>query len=152
MPVDKLLDPTGAAGTLIAILVGSLIAMIAVLLLGLWYFHRDPVRRIKLHAPSGNERDRWIRRIDAVVARHLDSADEQARELHIELAAELRSILSERAGMDVRSWQPSQLRRVDSFEKAADAISSWEEPSFAPYARADIPQARERAVEAVLSW
>ncbi|MDP9806492.1 hypothetical protein J2S70_001074 [Trueperella bonasi] len=152
MPVDKLIDPTGASGTLIAILVGSLVAMSVILLVGMWYFHRDPVRRMKLHAPSGNERDRWIRRIDDVVARHWHSADEQARELHIELAAELRAILSERAGMDVRAWQPSHLRRVGAFEKAADAISSWEEPSFAPYARADIPRARDRAVEAVLAW
>lgn len=152
MPVDKLFDPAGPSGTLIAILAGAAVALVVVLLFGLWYYHRVPVREVKLQPVTGSDRERWIQRIDDVVARHADSADEQARELHIDLAAELRAILSERAGMDVRSWQPSHLRQVRSFEKAADAISSWEAPSFAAYARGDIPTARDTAVEAVLAW
>jgi len=152
VPVDKLFDPTGPSTTFIVILAGSLIALAAVVLLGLWYYHREPVREVKLQPITGNDRERWVQRIDDVVARHADGADEQARELHIELAGELREILGERAGMDVRSWQPSHLRKVDTFERAADAISSWEAPSFAPYARGDIPKARDRAVEAVLAW
>lgn len=152
MPVDKLLDPTGPSAFLIAILVASLIAMLVAIVFALWFYHYQPIRAIKLQPVRMSDRERWVQRIDVVVARHIDSADEQARELHIDLAAELRNILGERAGMDLRSWQPSHLRRVATFENAADAIRSWEEPSFAPYAHGDIPKARDRAVEAVLSW
>lgn len=152
MPVDKLFDPVGASPLIIAIFAAALISLIAVLLLGLWYYHRPPVREMTLEPVRVSDRERWIQQIDDVVARHVDSADEQSRELHIELAAVLREILSERAGMNVRSWQPSHLREVRSFESAADAISSWEQPSFAPYAKGDVPKARERAVEAVLAW
>ncbi|VEI13492.1 hypothetical protein [Trueperella bialowiezensis] len=152
MPADKLIDPAGPTTALIAIAIGAVVGLIIVVAFGLWFVSRVPVKKIKLAPVKRSQREEWIARIDAVVARHADSADEQARALHIELAAELRAILSERAGMDLSSWQPSQLSKVPALSKAAEAIGSWEEPSFAAYARADIPKARDRAVEAVLAW
>ncbi|QOR47878.1 hypothetical protein INS90_00755 [Trueperella pecoris] len=153
--LDRLIAP-GGAPLLWWVVFGSCLLILALAIaFAFWLKDYSPTPKVRVTPVRVTDRERWVARIDDVVARHLAAGigpGDQARALHLELAAELRAILGERSSIDVASWQVSKLRQVREFRQAADVIASWEAPSFAPYARADILAARERAVKAVLAW
>lgn len=150
--MDKLIDPSGVALAWWFVLGGVLAAMALVIIFAFWIWSYQRVRRVKVAPIKASDQERWVARIDAIVARHEAPGEEHVRALHLELAAELRAILGERAKKDLASWQVSQLRRVPEFREVAGVIDSWERPSFSANCQADIHAARERAVQAVLAW
>lgn len=150
MPSDRLLDPL-APNVWLYVAAGALLVLLLVWIA--WSIWRSQKRKksIDLQPVTAMQREDWERRVREIVANYSGS-DEQARMLHLVLAAALREMLSERAGRDVTSWTAAELRQVPQFAHAADVIESWEEPSFAPYAKSNVELAQERALEVVRQW
>ncbi|QOQ39572.1 hypothetical protein [Trueperella pecoris] len=151
--LDQLIAPSSVPSLWWLIFGLCLVVMVTGVVFGLWL--KDYTPKLKVSPVKVTDQERWVARIDDIVARHVAAGvgpGDQARALHLELATELRAILGERSQTDVSSWQVGRLAQVEEFREVAELIASWEVPSFAPQARADILAARERAVKVVLAW
>ncbi|PIN50920.1 hypothetical protein CT171_09355 [Trueperella pyogenes] len=149
---DQLLAPAGPATMWWIIFIVSLVAFVGVVGCAVWYWRYEPTARVKVAPVQASDRQRWVARIDDVVARHPADTPEQVRALYLALAAELRAMLGERSRTDLSFWQVSQLRDVREFREVADVIDSWEEPSFSAQPHASAQLAREQAYRVVMAW
>ncbi|AWA43725.1 hypothetical protein [Trueperella pyogenes] len=149
---DQLIAPAGPATAWWVIFVVSLVAFAGVVGFAAWYWRYEPTPRVKVAPVQASDRQRWVARIDDVVARHPAETPEQVRALYLALAAELRAMLGERSRADLSCWQVSQLRQVREFREVADVIGSWEEPSFSAQPHASAQLAQEQAYRVVMAW
>ncbi len=148
MPTDKLIDPVGIEGWMFWLAVGLLVLILAWIVYRIW-FHRRDVTRIVMAEIDQDDRERWIEQLYEVAAKY---AEADPRLAYLALAAELRSIISERASVDVTAWSPRELARYEQIVSTAALIASWERPSFAREADTDVSDAAARAIREVREW
>ncbi|MFP7696678.1 hypothetical protein [Trueperella sp. LYQ143] len=154
MPGDRLIAPPSAPVLWVIVLVVSLILMCVCLWWAVFSYRRGSrprPRSVVLSAVARTQRERWIRQIREIVDGY-DPADPQGRQIHLELAAALRRMMSERSSVSVESWSVAALSQVPDFVAAAEVIAQWEKPSFAASAIADVWAARDKAIEVVRAW
>ena len=138
----ELAPPVAGSVFILIVLVGLVVLAIGWVILWTFLRHRNA---FSLTPVVQSDRERWIGLLRGV-------SGDDLRELHLDLARIMRSILSERSGRDMSSWTVGDISAHPALTSVARLLGEWEDPSFAPESDADARASIESAVKEVERW